>query len=161
VAPWKRGATCFLGWTPTPSAALVDAMPYDGGKSQSGVWQWIINHIPEHKTYVELFAGSGAIARLKLPAEKTVLVEKSARQAEILRATFPAAKVICGDGITLAQYLDDPDAVIYADPPYVLDARGGRRYYEQSCSPGIARRFMMRWDFLRRRPRRGAATRLR
>lgn len=108
-------------------------MPYDGGKSQSGTWQRIINTIPLHKTFVELFAGSAAITRLKRPAEKTILVEKSARQAELLRKEFAgnaSVRVIQGDGLTLAQFLDDEDTVIYADPPYVLDTRGGRRYYE-------------------------------
>lgn len=106
-------------------------MPYDGGKSQAGTWQRIVTLIPEHRQFVELFAGSAAIARLKRPAEKTVLVEKSAKQAEILRVEFSGrATVVHGDGITLAQYLDDPETVAYADPPYVLSTRGGGKYYE-------------------------------
>lgn len=124
------GAAFFV-WTSAPKAALLQAMPYDGGKSQAGTWQRIVTLIPEHREFVELFAGSAAIARLKRPAEKTVLVEKSARQAEILRLEFAGrATVVQGDGITLAQYLDDPEIVEYADPPYVLSTRGGRKYYE-------------------------------
>jgi DNA adenine methylase len=128
----------FLGQTKTHFALDLNAvvgvaagMPYDGGKSQAGLWQWIVNRIPEHKTFVELFAGSAAIARLKLPCEKTVLIEKSVKQAGSLRAEFGArARVITGDGITMAQFFDDPDTVIYCDPPYVMSSRRGGRLYE-------------------------------
>ncbi len=110
-------------------------MPYDGGKSQAGTWQRIVTLIPEHREFVELFAGSAAIARLKKPAQKTILVEKSARQADLLRVEFCGrATVVQGDGITLAQYLDQPDQVLYADPPYVLSTRGGRKYYEHELT---------------------------
>ncbi len=106
-------------------------MPYDGGKSQAGTWQRIVTLIPPHRHFVELFAGSAAIARLKKPAEQTTLVEKSERQAAILRTEFAGrARVVQGDGLTLAQYLDDLETVVYADPPYVLSTRGGRRYYD-------------------------------
>lgn len=127
----RRCTQVGFGLDLSAGLGVAAGMPYDGGKSQAGTWQWIINRIPQHKTFVELFAGSAAIARLKRPAETTILVEKSARQAAVLSAEFGArARVIHGDGLTLAQYLNDPDTVIYADPPYVLSTRGGRRYYE-------------------------------
>jgi site-specific DNA-adenine methylase len=40
-----------------------------GGKNGSGVYQAIINNFPPHKIYIEPFLRSGAIMRLKKPAE--------------------------------------------------------------------------------------------
>lgn len=105
-------------------------MRYTGGKSAAGTWQRIVNLLPPHRTFVELFAGGAAIARLKRPAEDTVLVEKDAAQCARLRAEFgDAARVIRGDGIGFAQYFNDAETLIYADPPYLLSTRNGRRYY--------------------------------
>jgi site-specific DNA-adenine methylase len=38
-------------------------MKYPGGKNSDGTYQFIINHIPPHETYIEGFLGSGAIIR--------------------------------------------------------------------------------------------------
>ena len=43
-------------------------MTYFGGKGQDGVYQTIINQIPEHKVYIEPFLGGGAIMLKKKPA---------------------------------------------------------------------------------------------
>src|SRR5689334_4661568 len=50
-------------------------MAYDGGKARAGVFQWIINHTPPQRVYVELCLGDGAILRAKRPAEQTIGVE--------------------------------------------------------------------------------------
>ena len=41
---------------------------YAGGKDGAGVYQAIINQMPEHRIYVELFLGMGAALRHKRPA---------------------------------------------------------------------------------------------
>ena len=41
---------------------------YFGGKNGSGVYQTIINQIPKHSVYCELFLGRGTIMRYKKPA---------------------------------------------------------------------------------------------
>lgn len=50
-------------------------MRYPGGKNVAGCYQKIINQIPPHSLYVEPFAGSAAIARLKRPAAATILLD--------------------------------------------------------------------------------------
>ena len=42
-------------------------MTYFGGKAQDGVYQAIINQIPAHDRYIELFLGGGAIMLKKKP----------------------------------------------------------------------------------------------
>lgn len=54
-------------------------MKYPGGKNAAGTFQKIINIIPPHKTYIELFLGSGAIMRLKRPAETNIGCDLSAK----------------------------------------------------------------------------------
>lgn len=111
-------------------------MPYIGGKSSAGVWQRIVNLIPPHGRFVELFAGGAAITKLKRPAAVNLCVEKSQRQVDTLNRELPAGAVaVVGCGIEYAereQWL--PDDLIYADPPYVLSTRNGRRYYEYEMS---------------------------
>ena len=48
-------------------------MRYPGSKNQ--VFQRLINLIPPHRVYIETHAGSGAVARRKLPATQTILIE--------------------------------------------------------------------------------------
>jgi DNA adenine methylase len=50
-------------------------MTYPGGKAGDGVFQSIINLMPPHKAYIEPFVGSGAILRIKLPAERNIGVD--------------------------------------------------------------------------------------
>lgn len=50
-------------------------MKYDGGKNGEGTYQRIINQIPPHRVYVELFAGSAAVLRKKRPAEVSVVCD--------------------------------------------------------------------------------------
>jgi len=40
---------------------------YFGGKGGAGVAQQIINRMPPHTVYIEPFAGSGAVMRVKRP----------------------------------------------------------------------------------------------
>jgi DNA adenine methylase len=102
-------------------------MKFVGGKAQAGFYQKIINLIPWHRVYLEPFLGSGAIMRFKAPAEISIGVDLAAP-----RATMPAgARFILGDGIEfLKGYKWRGDEFVYADPPYLLSTRGGRRYYK-------------------------------
>lgn len=53
---------------------------YTGSKNGNGVAQWIINKIPLHTNYYELFAGSASIYFKKRTAKESVLVEKEKSQ---------------------------------------------------------------------------------
>lgn len=50
-------------------------MRYPGGKNAPGTWQRIINLMPPHRIYVEPFAGSAAILRLKRPAALNIAID--------------------------------------------------------------------------------------
>lgn len=103
-------------------------MPYIGGKSQSGVYQRIINLIPPHAVYIEPFLGSGAILRLKKPAPVGSFGVDRVAPNPALR---DLAHVVQGCGIEfLEKYQWRGGEFVYIDPPYVLSTRGGREYYE-------------------------------
>jgi hypothetical protein len=105
---------------------------YPGAKSGAGVWQRIVSAMPAHDLYVEAFAGSGAIARLKRPARWTLLVDRD-RQA-CARLAQPGGLVVCGDAVpllagaaaALAGYGER--ALVYVDAPYLRSTRT-KRYY--------------------------------
>lgn len=50
---------------------------YPGGKSGAGVYQRIINLIPPHKILIVPFAGHCGIVRNILPAEETIVIDRS------------------------------------------------------------------------------------
>lgn len=50
-------------------------MIYPGGKNGYGMYQKIINQIPRHDKYIELFLGSGSILRHKRPAQQNTGVD--------------------------------------------------------------------------------------
>ena len=75
--------------------------------------------------YIEPFAGSGAILRMKRPARVNVAIDIYSNVAETLRSASPGSVVISGDAISLL-----PEAVansgypagnvfVYADPTYL------------------------------------------
>ena len=67
-------------------------MSYPGGKAGAGVYQAIINQMPPHDTYIELFLGGGAIIRHKRPAAVSHGVELD---ADAFRAFSPDLKFWC------------------------------------------------------------------
>lgn len=69
---------------------------YFGSKNVNGVYQFIINHIPEHTNYVEGFLGSGKILLTKKPApglnigidKDAAVIDKFNSADHGLKATF-------------------------------------------------------------------------
>jgi|SRR6185369_12551816 hypothetical protein len=114
----------------TDAAGLL--ADYPGAKFGCGIAQRIISQMPPHHTYVELFAGSAAVLRLKKPAFSSIAVDADAAVCSTLRALLPGTIVVCGDGI---QWLKKqgrslrPGTVLYCDPPYLATARSCQRDY--------------------------------
>jgi DNA adenine methylase len=111
-----------------------DAGPpgYPGGKNGSGIYQFLINHMPPHSVYVEPFLGMGAILRKKRPApagniaidiDSDVVHNFKRRYARFLK-TLPECQLVCGDALEIlaSLYLPD-DALVFMDPPYLMDTR--------------------------------------
>lgn len=68
---------------PSGDAAGSDAAPgdqssYPGGKSGAGVFQRLINLIPQHRVLITAFAGQCGVARNIKPAEHTIVIDADA-----------------------------------------------------------------------------------
>lgn len=57
----------------------MGGMSYPGGKLGPGVFQRLINEIPQHDVYVAAFAGHDAIAQRKRPGSRNILIDLDPR----------------------------------------------------------------------------------
>lgn len=86
--------------------------------------------MPPHSLYVEPFLGLGAVIKRKLPARASIVIDSDADRIAEFGEGGPNVRVIHGDALKVLPTLKLPnDALIYADPPYVLSSRQHRRYY--------------------------------
>jgi hypothetical protein len=119
-------------------------MPYPGGKNGAGVYQQLINLMPPHHTYVEPFLGSGAVMRMKRPAQYSIGIDADASAVEAFRSTTPpeltrlpaSLKLMVGSGIEFLKFYPwRGGELIYLDPPYVMSSRScQRRYYRHEMT---------------------------
>jgi hypothetical protein len=129
---------------------------FDGGKNGDGVYQRIINHMPPHRVYVELFLGSAAIMRRKRPAEKNIGVEidpvvLSAVRPELSMVDATLTQIGALEFLKVFATLGaSPDVLIYADPPYLLSTRSqkGDLYRREFHSPLEHARLLLALDAL-------------
>lgn len=102
-----------------------------GSKAASGAFQQIIALMPPHDTYIELFAGSGAVLTRKAPASVSHAVDLDAKAL----ASIPDLPGLKKWNVDARAFLDSFDYVrsartlIYADPPYLHSTRTGRNRY--------------------------------
>ncbi|MDD4888293.1 MAG: DNA adenine methylase [Phycisphaerae bacterium] len=116
-----------------------------GGKAGNGTYQWIINQIPPHGLYIELFAGDAAILRRKRPAMKSIAVELDpgaaarlgGKQSQIsppIRATLEVVNACATEWLRQFGPTLRADSFIYADPPYPLGTRASHHRYEHELT---------------------------
>lgn len=102
-------------------------MRYPGGKNAEGVVQWIINQMPPHERYIEIFAGSAAVLKTKKAARSSIALDCDADVVQQLASHFsamPAVEVLHGDAISYLRNLRyGPETLIYLDPPYLMETR--------------------------------------
>ena len=97
-------------------------MRYTGGKGK--LYQQIINQIPPHTIYIELFAGGGAVLRHKRPAVGNIAIDADAQALAALRSSIvsnsdTAVQFLNMDALAfLTMYPFKGNEFIYADPPY-------------------------------------------
>jgi len=106
-------------------------MRFIGSKGGAGVAQQIISQMPPHSMFVELFAGTGIISRIKRPAASTVVIDSDAA-APALTDPPPTVQAIHASAIAWSQKhlrAIAPDALLYADPPYLMSVRSSKRAY--------------------------------
>jgi len=106
---------------------------YPGSKDAAGVAERIIAELPPHSVYVEAFLGGGAVLRRKVPALSSIAIDSDEDVVKRWRAVaWPGVDIIGADAIRwLSKHGGrlPPDALVYADPPYMPGTRGHRRIY--------------------------------
>lgn len=122
---------------------------YPGSKDAAGVAERIISLMPRHTTYVELCVGGGAVYRKKLPAARSLLVDID---GEVLREwsrlfdrfdyAGDIAQLIQADARDPASWppslkavLQDPETLVYVDPPYLRSTRTRSIYRHEMLTP--------------------------
>jgi hypothetical protein len=131
--------------------------------------------MPPHVMYIEAFAGSAAVLRYKRPALANIAIERDAAVAEELRCSLAnfsevspgicpgrhaisgdtagdtaGVTVICGEAISWlteqqSHHAIPDDALIYADPPYLMDTRrGSRPIYSREMMTPVQHRQLLR-----------------
>lgn len=109
---------------------------YPGKKSNTGIIQFLINNIPVHDKYYELFLGSGNLFLNKRPASTNILadIDKNVIDEHLTNNYAPATRLYnCSYKAFLAasqiEWYNRND-FFYLDPPYPESARrNGKKYY--------------------------------
>lgn len=107
---------------------------YPGHKGIEGLYQFIINRIPPHTNYFEIFAGSAQIAR-KLPhGSIKVVVDCNSGVTAILKKEIGSmCKVVTKDALQFIPSIPaGTDTMVYMDPPYIISSRHSKRKIYQS-----------------------------
>ena len=111
----------------------VDMQNYLGAKSGSGVFQAIINLIPPHDTYIELFLGTGAVLSKKEKSPREIGIDLNDVCINEFRKYHPDVELYntnAFDFINNFQFNEAGRTVVYCDPPYVLDTRTSNKRYK-------------------------------
>lgn len=112
-------------------------MSYPGGKGAEGAAQAIINQMPPHEIYVELFLGSGYVLRTKKPALVNIGVEIDPDVVEKFTKKMPPEVIV--ENRCALEWLTECmskterekiDMLIYADPPYMPATLKSRQRYK-------------------------------
>lgn len=130
-----------------------DVMGYLGSKAASGAYQAIISLMPPHDTYIELFAGSGAVLLRKPAAMESYAVDLDPRPLRAIRKASPSTICVAGDAFAFLSDFDDwwmrGRVLIYADPPYLPSVRTSRHRYRYELDEAQHKRLL---SALRRLP---------
>ena len=111
---------------------------YTGHKNIDGVYQKIINQIPAHEFYYELFAGSATIFAKLHHEGRGLLNDINPKVVKLLKEKFPNATVIEENIFELVQYkflvLQIRESFVFLDPPYMHETRTDLNLYDNELS---------------------------
>lgn len=101
---------------------------YPGNKNFAIAYQNIINLIPPHKTYYEIFAGSAGVYRHKRLAQLSILNDLNPEVCSLLSIEYSSRSSIDITNSTSVELLSSigsgsVDNFIYMDPPYLHSTR--------------------------------------
>lgn len=117
---------------------------YTGSKAGAGVFQTIINHIPAHRVFVEVFAGSAAVSSKMKRPECLILNDIDPGICTALRSVVNRAVVFnYSYEILLRALAMLPGVFFYCDPPYLMETRSAKRkYYRYDWDQGDHEAFL-------------------
>ena len=113
-------------------------MGYLGSKAASGAYQAIIAMMPPHDTYIEVFAGSGAVLLRKPPCMQSYAVDLDAAALATIPQQASLTKIEA-DALEFLKGFDYEKAgrvLVYADPPYLHSTRTSRKRYKYELDDG-------------------------
>lgn len=106
-------------------------MRQNGSKGGSGIHQWIVNQIPPHRHWFELYAGSAIVTRSLHTDSLKYLIDINPTVVERLQIIFrkdPLVTVIRCDALRfIEQSHFTPNDFLYLDPPYPLSVRRSQK----------------------------------
>jgi DNA adenine methylase len=107
-------------------------MAFPGGKGKS--YPHLINLMPPHDLYVDLFLGSAAVVKNKKPSRKTIVNDIDSRCINDFR-NHNDVQAFSMDANELLQKLRLTDSsLVYCDPPYVQSVRRKSKIYKDEYS---------------------------
>ncbi len=112
-------------------------MGYLGSKAASGAYQAIIALMPPHDTYVELFAGSGAVLLRKPAAVRSFAVDLDAKPLATIKTARPDVECVnaeAGAFLDGFDYVASGRVLVYADPPYLHSTRTSLKRYRHELT---------------------------
>ena len=119
---------------------------YPGGKNAEGTWRWLVGHMTPHAYYGELFVGSGAVLKHKVPALRSYVFDLDPDVVDYWRRlAFPGVVSSCECSIEwLAKHGPTlgPDWLLYLDPPYLPETRVKKKLYKFELTPAQHRQLL-------------------
>lgn len=115
---------------------------YKGNKKIEGIYQKIINNIPLFSIYYELFAGSGAIAKILVgkgvSSQSSIILNDLDHTVNFMLKNIPGSTVINFNALDLIQSELIVSAMvetfIFCDPPYLHSTRSDDQLYKFEMS---------------------------
>lgn len=124
---------------------------YPGGKGSAGTYQTIINYMPPHEVFIELFLGGGKVMLNKRLAKRNIGLDLDpdvvGKWKEYLK-NFDGIEIFKKCGISylreIQNSIQDPEKVlIYADPPYLKEVRKDKKdLYKFEMPKGVHIEFL-------------------
>ena len=106
---------------------------YLGSKSGSGVFQAIINLMPPHDTYIELFLGTGIVMSKKPKSTRQIGIDLNLDCINAFNCLENDIELHNMDSFNFLKEFDFTTTgrtVIYCDPPYLLETRTSNKRYK-------------------------------